>query len=237
LTVDLPVRAATAPVQILGYEIELGGSGADVRLGRMAASSIGPPGGCRASRATYCLEPAPRQGLAPSELFTNLQVGGQRATVTHGLCCVGEFWSIDWSVPSTDSAYTVTFRGDAMRRFAAMLEVSPSNAPYARILADFALTLIPISFDASESGPGVTRPSETEAIARVREIARSASRGDHPEFVLSCNNSQCSRVFITFFGTGSYDERRAPAVAWLRQQGIQDVDAPWIDWTAQHYLN
>jgi hypothetical protein len=94
--------------------------------------------------ASYCAtSPFSVSGPPTSERFSGLSVRGNGATVTHIVCCNGEYWTIAWYDPSVGASYAM----ELSLRLAAQVGANgtePENRAYAQRVADIAAGLVPL---------------------------------------------------------------------------------------------
>lgn len=82
-------------------------------------------------------------GPPTNEYFTGLTVGDQPATAKHVTCCNGEYWSLNWYAPATDTSYGLDLALHVAARLGAS-GIDPSNLQAAQALADAASDLVSI---------------------------------------------------------------------------------------------
>ena len=109
-------------------------------------------------------------GPPTNEYFAGLTVGDQPAIVRHITCCNGEYWSLSWYAPASDTSYGVDLALDIAGRLGAS-GIEPSNVEAAQALTEIASNLSPVQLShAVESGGAASGdvPIKTAAMAFAR---------------------------------------------------------------------
>lgn len=163
-TVELRSAAGTGSIQVTGV------------VGRRPELDADPAPDCLQPGPNYCADTGYVQGPPTGEAFFHMQsAGGHPGRVSHGVCCNGEGWTVQWYVPDDDTTHTLTLYLDPADRVGHFdlvpatddnsRRLGPPNVSVAQWLLDQTDTFIGFRKGSAVAVP--TAPTSDPTLARV----------------------------------------------------------------------